>query len=281
MMSCTVSVLVFLMPLTKKAVTRLVSAVVAFAGVCAPVNAHFQVIKPSLEIVSSSAERVIDLDVFFTHPFQGLGLDMKKPVQFGVFSGGKKHDLLNTLKQTSFKDVEGSSIKAFKTSHRIKSPGDHIFYVQPQPYWEEAEETHIVHHTKTVVNAFGVEEGWDQEIGLKAEIIPLTRPYAIWSGNVFRGLVKVNGKPVANTIVEIELLDGGKKVKAPSEPFITQTVKTDANGVFTYGIPHGGWWGFAALVEDEKTMAHGNKQYPVELGAVLWIKARDMNNYQR
>jgi hypothetical protein len=28
---------------------------------------------------------------------------------------------------------------------------------------------------------------------------------------------------------------------------ITQVVKADANGVFTYGVPFAGWWGFAAL----------------------------------
>lgn len=255
---------------------RLVAGMLLLAGVSAPVSAHFQVIQPSLEIISSSKERTIDLDVFFTHPFQGLGLDMKKPVQFGVFSGGQKHDLLNTLKQTTFVGTDKEKVQAYKTSHKVKSPGEHIFYVQPQPYWEEAEETFIVHYTKTVVNAFGVEENWDQEIGLKAEIIPLTRPYGIWTGNVFQGVVKVNGKVVPHAIVEVELLHGGNEVKLPSEPFITQTLKADANGVFTYGIPRSGWWGFAALVEGEKTMQRNNKEYPVELGAVLWIKAHDM-----
>lgn len=248
-----------------------------FAGAIAPASAHFQVIKPSLEIVSTSQERVIDLDVFFTHPFQGLGLDMKAPVQFGVFTGGKKHDLRETLIPTSYVDTEKENINSYTTKYKIKSPGDHIFYTQPQPYWEEAEETFIVHYTKTIVNAFGVEEDWDHELGLKAEIIPLTRPYGIWAGNVFQGLVKVNGKPVPHAIVEVELLDGGKIVNAPAESFITQTLKADANGVFTYGIPKSGWWGFAALVEDEKTMQRNNKEYPVELGAVLWIKAHYMN----
>ncbi len=255
---------------------RLVAGMLLLAGVSAPVSAHFQVIQPSLEIISSSKERTIDLDVFFTHPFQGLGLDMKSPVQFGVFSGGKKHNLLDSLQKTTYTDVENTKVQAYKTRYKVKSPGEHIFYVQPQPYWEEAEETFIVHYTKTVVNAFGVEEDWDHEVGLKAEIIPLTRPYAIWTGNVFQGLVKVNGKPVPHAIVEVELLGGGKEVGATAESFITQTLKADANGVFTYGIPRSGWWGFAALVEGEKTMRRNNKEYPVELGAVLWIKAHDM-----
>ena len=264
------------MPLNK--LTHILLGMVWFVGANAPASAHFQVIKPSLEVVSTSQQRVIELNVFFTHPFQGLGLNMEKPVQFGVYSAGKKHDLLDKLQQTSYVDLEKSNIQSYKTRYKVKSPGDHIFYVQPQPYWEEAEEKFIVHYAKTIVNAFGVEEGWDHRLGLKAEIIPLTRPYGVWTGNVFQGQVLVNGKPVANTVVEVELLDGGQQVTAPAEVFVTQTVKTDPNGIFSYAMPREGWWGFAALVEDDKPMQRGKKSYPVELGAVLWIKAHDMND---
>lgn len=45
------------------------------------------------------------------------------------------------------------------------------------------------------MNALGLEEGWDSEIGLETEIVPLTRPYGLWTGNVFTGMVKdPNGK---------------------------------------------------------------------------------------
>jgi len=33
--------------------------------------------------------------------------------------------------------------------------------------------------------------------------------------------------------------------KNPS--LVTQTIFTDENGVFSFGIPKSGWWGFAAL----------------------------------
>ena len=151
-----------------------------------------------------------------------------------------------------------------------------MFFVEPAPYWEPAEEKFIVHYTKVVVNGFGLEEGWDDEVGLKTEIVPLTRPYGLYTGNVFQGIVKVNGKPVPFTKVEVEYYNKDGKLTAEADPLITQVIKADANGVFTYAMPRAGWWGFAALNEDEKPMIHDGKKYPVEIGALIWVHTRDM-----
>ncbi len=246
------------------------------AGAFAPAFAHFQMIIPSDEIVSSAKKRKIGLELVFTHPFLQIALNLQRPKAFGVWVAGKTTDLLGTLEENSSQDRVGETISSFKTQYKIKKPGDHIFFVQPQPYWEETESVFIVHYTKTVVNAFGVEEGWDRELGLKAEIIPLTRPYGLWVGNVFQGIVKLNGQTAPFATVEVEYYNKKGEVTAPSDPFITQVVKTDANGVFTYVMPRAGWWGFAALLDDGETMQHKGKAYPVESGAVLWVKTKAM-----
>ena len=54
----------------------------------------------------------------------------------------------------------------------------------------------IIHYTKVVVNAMGAEEGWDTLVGFPVEIEPLVRPYGLWTGNAFRGIVKKHGEPV-------------------------------------------------------------------------------------
>lgn len=239
--------------------------------------AHFQMIIPSEEMVSPEGSRNVSLDIRFWHPFEGLGLPMTKPAQFGVLVGGQKKDLLSSLQSVKLKDAEGQTLEAFKANYSIKAPGDHIFYVEPKPYFEPAEDTFIVHYTKVVVNSLALEEGWDQEVGLKAEIVPLTRPYGLYTGNVFQGIVKVDGKPMPFTNVEVEYYNKEGKLTAPAVPLITQVTKTDANGVFTYAMPKAGWWGFAALTEDRKrTMKHEGKDYPVEVGALIWVRARDM-----
>ncbi len=234
-------------------------------------GAHFQGLIPSDDMVTKSDRKTISLDVIFFHPFEGLYMNMAKPAKFGVLVHGKKTDLLETLTEKRI-----GELSAWETNYRIKTPGDHIFYVEPKPYWEPTEGCYIVHYAKVVVNSLGVEGGWDEEVGLKTEIVPLTRPYGLWTGNVFQGIVKVNGKPVPGTKVEVEYYNRNGTIECPADPMITQTVKADANGVFTYAMPKAGWWAFAALNTDKGKMKHNGEEKPVEIGAVLWVKVHDM-----
>jgi cobalt/nickel transport protein len=127
-----------------------------------------------------------------------------------------------------------------------------------------------------VVTAFGDDEGWDQEIGLKTEIVPLSKPYGLYAGNVFQGIVKFDGEAVPYAEVEVEFFNETRKAQAPTAIMITQTVKADANGVFTYAAPRSGWWGFSALNEADFTLkALSGEEKGVELGAVLWVHFED------
>jgi cobalt/nickel transport protein len=111
---------------------------------------------------------------------------------------------------------------------------------------------------------------------LPVEIRPLVRPYGVWTGNVFRGVVLRNGKPVPFAEIEVEWMNDGS-ITPPSDAFITQVIKADASGAFSYAMPRAGWWGFAALVEGDKKMkSPTGKDVPVELGALMWVRAVDM-----
>ena len=208
-------------------------------------------------------------------------MEMAKPKQFGVWLDGKKQDLLGTLKEEKAKGPEQKDKFTFwSADYKIRRPGDYIFYVEPKPYWEPAEDVFIVHYTKVCVNALGLEAGWDQPVGLETEIVPLTRPYGLWTGNLVTGQVLLKGKPVPFAEVEIEYLNESAGnpaiVKAPAEPYITQVVKADSNGVFSYAMPRAGWWGFAALSEADWKLKHDNQEKGVEIGAVYWVRTRDM-----
>ena len=240
-------------------------------GLINSVSAHFGMIIPSDDMVSKDDSKKITLKVQFIHPMEGDYMDMDKPAQFGVLIQGKKVDLLNTLQEKKNNDCT-----TWETNYQIKRPADYIFYMEPQPYWEPAEDCFIIHYTKVIVNALGMEVGWDEEVGLKTEIIPLTRPYGLWTGNVFQGIVKVKGEAVPYAEVEVEYYNQDGKVKWPAEPMITQVIKADQNGLFTYAIPQAGWWGFAALNEDEEKIKHDGEEKSVEIGAVFWVKAYDM-----
>ena len=233
--------------------------------------AHFGVIIPSDDIVSKGDDKNIHLRLMFIHPFEGQYMEMARPKAFGVMINGRKQDLLPALKK---KTVKGFS--TWEADYRVKSPGDHVFYVEPAPYWEPAEETFIIHYSKVVVDALGMETGWDAEVGLKTEIVPLTRPYGLWAGNVFQGIVKVDGRPVPYAEVEVEYFNEDGKIKPPAEPYVTQVVKADADGVFTYAMPAAGWWGFAALNTADFRLKRKGREYPVEIGAVIWVRTREM-----
>ena len=233
----------------------------------ATIDAHFGMIIPSDSMVMQNDRRTINLKLSFSHPFEGIGTDLAKPKIFSVKANTKRHDLLNTLTKTS---ILGHT--AWEMNYPIKRSGIYLFYMEPQPYWEPAENRFIIHYTKTVVAAFGVDGNWDAEIGLKTEIIPISKPYGLYVGNVFQGIVKFNGQPVPFSIVEIEYLNSEGKITAPTDYMITQTIKADRNGLFTYAVPGAGWWGFAALNKADFKLEHEGEDKEVELGAVLWVK---------
>lgn len=233
---------------------------------------HFGMVIPSRDIVTKEGPRDVTLRVMFAHPFEAQWLEMERPEEFGVLiRGGEREDLKGALKETK---IKGHT--AWEARYTFKRPGDYVFYFKPKPYWEPAEEKFIVHYTKVVVNALGLEEGWDAKVGLPLEIVPLVRPYGLWTGNCFRGLVLLNGKPAPFLAVEVEYFNEKGEVKAPAEPFVTQVIRTDANGVFTYCMPKAGWWGFAALGEAPYKLKREGKEYPVEIGGVIWVRVEDM-----
>ncbi len=259
-----------------KSLTKTIAVGVALAAtlMAAPAFAHFQMIIPSDDMVTHEDSRIVDLDIRFWHPMEGNGMNMVTPVQFGVLAGGEKKDLKSALKPVKLKDSGDIMRDAFTAEYRM-GRGAHVFYVEPQPYWEAEEDTFIVHYTKVVVNRLS-EEGWDAPVGLKTEIVPLTRPFGLWTGNVFQGRVLMDGKPVPYSKVEVEIYDPNGEVHPPTDSMVTQVIKADANGVFTYAIPKAGWWGFAALNTAEKAIKYQGELKDVELGAVIWVKTHDM-----
>lgn len=229
--------------------------------------AHFGMVIPSASVVPDQQHASVNLALSFSHPMEGTGMTLAAPAAFQVFCDGKAEDLKAGLKAATIMDHD-----AWTAQYAVKKPGVYQFVMEPQPYWEPAEDCFIIHYTKTVVAAFGEEEGWAEPVGVKIEIVPLTRPFGNYAGNVFQGQVLLDGKPVPGADVEVEFYNKDGKHKAPNEYMVTQVVRTDANGVFTYGVPFAGWWGFAALNTATEKMTHEGAPKDVELGAVLWTE---------
>ncbi len=253
---------------------RMILMLVMLTGLLSfPVSAysHFAMMIPSDTMIMQEDNRTVTVQVSFSHPFEGVGMDMTKPRMCTVMANGKTIDLTNLLKK---EPVMGRS--AWSLDYKISRPGVYMFLVEPEPYWEAAEDAYIIHYTKAVVTAFGDDEGWDKEVGLKTEILPLSKPYGLYAGNLFQGIVKMNGKPVPFAEVEVEFYNKGQLLLAPTDYMVTQTIKADANGVFSYAAPIAGWWGFAALSNADFKLEKNGEDKDVELGAVIWVKFHEM-----
>jgi cobalt/nickel transport protein len=228
--------------------------------------AHFGMVIPTENIVTPT-KKSVSVEVSFSHPFEMIGMNMVKPKQFQMISGSDKIDLLPQLKEGKVMEHQ-----AWTTDIAIKKPGVYSLVMEPEPYWEPAEDLSIIHYTKTIIAAFGDDQGWDEPVGIATEIVPMTRPFGNYAGNSFSGKVLLNGKPVPGAAVEVELYNKEKRYTAPSDYHVTQVVKADENGVFTFACPQSGWWGFSALNEaDYKLKNPAGEEKAVELGAVLWI----------
>ncbi|MDR1486441.1 MAG: DUF4198 domain-containing protein, partial [Deltaproteobacteria bacterium] len=206
-------------------------------------SAHFGMVIPSAPTVMDTADGDINVEIKFWHPFENSGMNLVKPKAFTVYASGEPTDALSSL-------VEGkqSGFTTWSLPYTIARPGLYAFALEPQPYWEPEEDCFIIHYTKAYVDAFGDDEGWNEPLGLKTEIVALTKPGGQYAGNTFIGRVLLDGKPVAASEVEVEWYPGLESAgEAPYESMVTQVVLTDDDGIFSYTPPAPGWWGFAAL----------------------------------
>ncbi len=256
---------------------KFLSTAVLIALLCTGVaQAHFGMIIPSTDVVGKDDSKEVQLLLQFTHPFEGgPQMQLARPEKFGVVTEGKVTNLLPGLKE---KIIDGKS--AWEIPYVVTRPADYVFFMQPKPYWESAENKFIIHFTKVIVDALGAEEGWDQPIakaaGIPVEIVPLSRPYGLYAGNLFTGQVFRDGKAVPGAEIEIEYWGKGKS-KAPTDSHVCQVIKADPNGIFSYAMPRAGWWGFSAIMEAAEPIEYEGKAKKVEIGAVIWVHAYPWN----
>ena len=237
-----------------------------------PAVAHFLEILPAADVLDAGGP--VRLEVRLTHPFEGGPMmDMAPPARVGVLAGGALRDLQGALEPAPEGGAMGWAVNA-----QVDAPGGQVFFVVQEPYWEPGEGKYIIHQAKVVVDGWASGEGWDAVVGLPVEIVPLTRPSGLWTGNLFTGQVLAGGTPLPHAEVEVEWVNDGS-VSAPNPAFVTQVLHADANGTFSYAMPRAGWWGFAALTEAGATMTGPDgTQVPVELGGLIWVRATDMGS---
>lgn len=131
-------------------------------------------ITPNDPIFCKENGRSVDLTMSFSHPFEPDGMVLDSPVAFLVTHQVSTTKLLCGWQDATVMDDQGNTLE-----YKLDRPGKHIFAMEPKPYWEPAEDAFTIRCTKTYVTAYGDDEGWDTELGLKTEIVPPTKPYGL------------------------------------------------------------------------------------------------------
>jgi cobalt/nickel transport protein len=228
---------------------------------------HFQMVYPADFYITEGETSNIELRLIFTHPggsshdeiADPLSMNMGKPVRFAVLNKGTVTELTDQLQPFSFE--HGSrKVQSYKMNYRLRGMGDFIFFLSPAPYFEASEGIYITQYSKVIVNSHGLPTDWNQPVGTRAEILPLTWPFNLYPGMTFRGTILLDGEPVPDAKIEVEYLNvPAFKGAFGKTSFITFTdgespamlLQTDSNGQFAFSFPWAGWWGFVALLEGE------------------------------
>lgn len=263
----------------------------ASAAATAPAVAHFQLLHVDEAALKTPA--ALDFSILFTHPAHGgPHMSMGRPEAFYVISQrGDDAEPVRTDLAEFLEPIEWQGGAAATDAWEARLPrriarsiGDYVFVLEPAPYYEGGEDKYIQQFTKTIVNVAGVPGNWAEPVGLPAEILPLDKPYANWTGGVFRGVVTADGEPVPFAEIEVEYINHAIDLEArrfaddayvefPQDSFGTMSIRADSQGEFTIGLPRAGWWGICALAIGPDTEHEGK---PLSQDAVLWVQVRDM-----
>jgi len=240
-------------------------------------QAHFQLLYTPEVMLDKPGD--IPLALIFGHPMENHHtMDMGKPEEFFVVFKGKKTDLTDSLEAVEWQGPGDEPADAYKARYKIKRNGDYLFGLVPAPYMEGAEDVYIQQITKTMVNKGAMPTGWNAPLGLATEIVPMNKPYQVFAGGTFTGQLLSDGKPAPgveceveyiNTSIDLEANSFSKETKGPV-PGSAIVAITDENGVFTFGIPSPGVWGFACLGSGPDKEYQGKE---LSQDAVLWINA--------
>lgn len=267
-----------------------VAAVLA-VGLAAPAGAHFQMLFLAETALESGQPTL--LSMLFTHPAHGgPSMDMGMPEEFYLVSQrGEDAEPVRTDLREYLEPVEWTGEQGGAAAYEAQLPrsvmrslGDYVFVLVPAPYYEAGEDKYIQQFTKTIANIGGVPGNWAEPQNLPAEILPLDKPYANWTGGIFRGVVVANGQPVPNAHLEVEYMNhapdvekhrlvADAEVEFPQSSFATMSIRANERGEFAIGLPRAGWWGLCALGVGADTEHEGKE---LSQDAVLWVQVKDM-----
>jgi len=212
-------------------------------------SAHFTMVFPGEDMDVTPEDYIASVGdtktiwIVWGHPYEHILFDM---TSIPIVSVRDPEGKIDTLTAT---EITVSGKKAYEVSFTVDKLGDWIVSAE---YEDDGEK--LVDYVKAVIHC-GEEAwtGWDANLGGKAEIVPLTRPYGLEEGFVFTANAFYDGKVLPDADVEIEMYHtkavGDAVVEKAEEMFsydppmmFTRVTKTNALGEFAYTLDEPGIW---------------------------------------
>lgn len=151
-----------------------------------------------------------------------------------------------------------------------KLAGDHVVALQGQPY--ERGIALVQDFVKVVVHVEGSERGWERPSRQRLEVAPLSRPYGVAVGAVWRAQVLAQGQPVAGALVTCEpWIEGGGPGDVPTYRR-RRLERTGAGGELSVTFDRPGWWMLSAEHAPGRQVQRGGSRLQEVLRAVFWVK---------
>jgi len=248
----------------KKATTiaTILLAGILLASTVGMASAHFTMIFPSDSEATvwdvTPEDYIAELGdtktvyIMWGHPYEHISFNMASTPEVSVMKpDGTVEQLTTTQITVDGMDEEGNAgtFVAYKASFIVDQMGDSVVFVK-----YEDEDEKLIDYVKAVIHC-GEEqwEGWDAELGQKAEIVPFTRPYGLEESFVFSGTALYDGNALPDADVEVEMYhtqDLGVEIVEIAETMFaydppmmfTRVTKTNAAGEFAYTLDEPGIW---------------------------------------
>lgn len=235
-------------------------------------DGHFGILLPEQAAVRRGEP--VTLRYSTGHPYECQIVDTAAPEKAAVILPDGKTRVPLEARPVQVDGPEGGKITVQQLTFTPSERGDHWVVVTTPLHFDEHAGGFVQDELKALVRV-QVQKGWDNASGQSIELLPLTRPYGLEPGHVFKAQARLKGKPLADAEVEIERYNAKPPQEIPEdEALITQAVKTDVNGYVVCTLDQPGWWGVMVTTEDGMREKDG-KQWPVIRRGILWVKVEE------
>ena len=235
--------------------------------ISSPAAAHFNMLLP--EKASAKRGEAVTIVYQWGHPFEHQLFDAPSPESLSVRTPENKFVDLTKAWQKTTLPASDKKVTAYRLAFTPEQRGDFVFVLKTPAIWME-EDQEFLQDTVKVVLHVQAQKNWDAANGNGLDIVPLTRPYGLQAGMVFQARAMVDGKALADALVEIERYNAAPPKELPPDEHITRTAKTDPNGVATCTLPEAGWWCITAQRNGGERERNG-KKFPVKQRVTFWV----------